>query len=519
MKRETGILDASTFLKDHEASFDAVVVGSGAGGAVLAKELSQGGLRVAIVEEGGTHGPHRDLASEGIVRMYRDRGVTSTIGHPFIPIPLGCCFGGSTTVNSGTCFRTPPALLQDWRNHLGLTALDEESLDSAFDKVERELGVEAAEFRVMSRSNTLVHELLDARGESGAPLPRNAQGCEGCGMCCYGCTSGAKKSMDISYLPRALDAGATAYVHARAHIVRRNAAGAADAVIAHAVDASGRSTGITLTLRAPVIAVACGTLLTPQLLRRSGIARGNRHLGRHLTIHPASKVLAEFDEAIDSWDGIPQGYYYDGLHDDGIMFEGIAMPPDLGPMAMPFSGKRLAHIVKNYRHLSSLGFMITDTAEGRFRWRPVIGPVYTYSLSRADVERIRRAIVFLSGLYLEGGARTVYVMASIPNNILTSPEDLARFEKTPLRADDLEVMAFHPLGTARMAVSAAQGVCDPWHQVFGTPGLYLCDGSVVPTPLGVNPQETIMALATRLAGYLLGGALRSSGAETAAVNH
>lgn len=513
MSHANGILDAATLSGDHDAVFDAVVVGSGAGGAVLAKELSEGGWKVAIVEEGGPHGPHRDLGSESIVRMYRDHGLTSTIGHPIIPIPLGCCFGGSTTINSGTCFRTPPEVLRHWREAFGLKELDDESLNRAFDRVEQELPVETADFRVMSRANTLVHDILEARGDPGAPLRRNTHNCEGCGMCCYGCTSGAKKSMDLSYLPRALNAGAAAYVHARANIIRRNNTGAADAIIAHALDSSGHPTGVTLTLHAPIIVAACGTLLTPQLLKQSGIARSNRHLGRHLTIHPASKVMAEFDETIDSWDGIPQAYYYDRFHKEGIMFEGISMPPDLGLMGMPFSGEGLAHIVKNYRHFTSFGFMIKDTSEGRLRWRPFLGPVYTYSLTRTDVERMRQAIVFLAKLFFEGGAKTVYVMACIPGNILKGPEDIARIESAPLRADDLEVMAFHPLGTARMGRSPAQGVCDPWHQVFGTPGLYICDGSVVPSPLGVNPQETIMALATRLSEHLLGRPLAFSPRE------
>ncbi len=497
---DTGIIDAAGLARDTADACDVAVIGSGAGGAVVAKELAEGGLRVLIVEEGGYHPVHRDLAHEAIGRMYRDAGITATLGHPMIPVPMGRCVGGTTTINSGTCFRTPEHVLVRWRGEFGVTDLATERMARLFARVEQELHVEPADLAVMSRPNTLTGELLDRAGLRGAALRRNTHGCEGCGMCCYGCTSGGKKAMPASYLPKALKAGARLYMNARVIRIRR---GCGNAVLGLEAAAGANR----LTIHAPIVIVACGTMLTPCLLRDNGIARGNPHLGRHLTIHPASKVVGEFDERIDSWSGIPQAYSYDGLHDDGIMFEGITMPPDLGGAAVPFTGEHLAHYIKNYAHMAPFGFLISDTAEGRMRRLPFAGYRFFYSLTPTDVRRIKRAICFLARLFLDGGAIRTYAMINSRNNVFSDRADVDRFDRTELRAKDIEAMAFHPLGTCRMAGTPSRGVCDAHQQVFDTPGLYLCDGSVVPTPLGVNPQETIMALATRLAEHLLGKTL------------
>lgn len=491
----SGPIDCAQLDHDVNARYDAIVVGSGAGGAVLAKELAEGGLKVAIVEEGAHHRQHRDLAFDAIGRLYRDKGLTSTLGNPIIPVPMGKCFGGTTVINSGTCFRAPERVLRDWRERLQLPL----ELGDAYARVERELNVEPSDFAVMSRSNTIVHELLAREGLRGAPLLRNVKACEGCGMCCYGCDSGAKQSMDVSYLPKTLKAGATAYTQAKVSRVVVSG-GRARGVEAHAVDRRSRRTGVRLRLEADRVIVAAGTFFTPQLLRASGIRNG--HLGKHLTLHPATKVLAEFDEDVRGWDGTPQAYYYDGFHGEGIMFEGIFTPPDMAGMVLPFVGRRLTDFMKRYSKMASFGFLISDESEGRLAWLPLLGWSYLYSLTSGDVKRIQRGAAFLARVFLKGGAKRVIPM--VRGWEFASLADVDRFEAASLRPSDIDCMAFHPLGTCRMSVSPADGVCGPDHAVHGTPGLYVCDGSVVPSSLGVNPQMTIMALATRLAGELLG---------------
>lgn len=491
--------DAARLATSVDEPYDAVIVGSGAGGAVLAKELAEGGMRVAIVEEGGFHRVHQDEPFNVLKRLYRDAGFSGTIGKPPVLVPLGRCFGGTTTINSGTCFRTPDSVLAYWRNYLGLKDIEIGEMSQVFDRVEKELNVTEVSFGLMSRGVQKLHELLLQEGFRGAPLRRNVRDCEGCGVCCYGCSSGAKQSMDRCYLPKALRAGGVAYVNARAKQIQVDRAGRATGIVAEATGTSARR----LTLRARIVVSACGTLLSPQFLKANRIGRGNPHLGTHLTLHPATKVYAEFDERMDDWRGVPQSYYLDAFHDDGLMFEGASMPPDLGAMGMALFGTPLARFIKNYANMASFGFMISDTTEGHMVRVPGAGYLFKYTLTETDLRRIRRGIAFLSRLYLKGGARAVYPLLSNEFSVMERIEEVDRFENTPLRGKDLEMLAFHPLGTCRMAATADAGVCDQDHQVFGTPGLYVCDGSVVPSALGVNPQITIMGLATRLAGRLL----------------
>ncbi|MGZ3699537.1 MAG: GMC family oxidoreductase N-terminal domain-containing protein [Bdellovibrionota bacterium] len=496
--------DAALLKSDLTEHYDYVIVGSGAGGAVAAKELAEGGAKVAILEEGAYHREHRDPAFQAIRRLYRDQGLTTTLGSPIIAVPTGRCFGGTTVINGGTCFRAPDSVRRNWHEKHGLTGLDAGILDSAYTRVEREIHVEPADFKYMSRSNTIMHELLAKQGYHGAALRRNIKECEGCGMCCYGCSSGAKQSMDVSYLPRALNAGAVAYTHARVTRVLKDPGenGAARGVVAQAINREGKPTGVTLTITADRTILAAGTLFTPQLLVESRIGRKNKHLGKHLSLHPATEIFAEFDEDINGWEGTPQAYYLDAFADEGIMFEGIFTPPDLVGLSTPFVGRQLIDFMKNYRKMTTFGLMIHDESEGRLIWLPLFGYTYYYALTAGDVKRIQRGIAFLARIFLKGGAKRVFPL--VRGRHFNNLEDVDKFENSSLRAGDIDMMAFHPLGTCRMSTSAERGVVNQEHELYGTPNLFVCDGSVIPTSLGVNPQLTIMAFATRMASRMLG---------------
>lgn len=498
------IIDGAQVGKDITEDFDAIVIGSGAGGAVVAKELSEGGMKVALLEEGAYHKPssHTDLPYEAVKRLYRDRGFTTTIGKPSIPLPMGRALGGTTVINSGTCFRTPDKVLEHWRSDLGLRSLTQEEFDPIFDRVEKEINVSAAQFTVMSRANSIFHELLAERGISGKALNRNVRGCEGCGFCCYGCSSGAKQSMEVSYIPKALVHGARAFTNClfeRFLVEKKRVLG----VECSFLTLAGKRTGRRARLRAPLVIMAAGTILSPQLLRNNGVAIENRNLGRNLTLHPATKVFARFDEEIYGWEGTPQAYYLDVLKNEGITFEGIFAPPDVATMMVPFIGKRLNEFMRDYKHMASFGFVISDSSTGRVMRLPFLGTAVLYSLTQEDAEKFRKAVAYLARVFLEGGANKVYTTLHGYTE-LSDEADLARLEKGRLGPGDIEAMAFHPLGTCRIAATPKSGVVAEDCHVFGWEGLYVCDGSVVPTPLGVNPQVTIMAFATRLAFHLLG---------------
>ncbi|HVE67273.1 MAG TPA: GMC family oxidoreductase N-terminal domain-containing protein, partial [Solirubrobacteraceae bacterium] len=289
---------------ERRVRVDACVIGSGAGGAVAAKELAEGGMRVAVLEEGEWHDTDDFTARprEMTQLLYRDAGQVTTLGAPPIVLPMGRAVGGTTVVNSGTCFRTPPRILRRWREDLGLESLTEEALEPCFRRVERILNVSQVPPDLAGPNTAVVRRGAEALGWSADYIYRNARGCVGSGVCAFGCPSGAKQHVGITYMPRAWEAGATTYTGARARRIEI-ADGRARGVTASTAG------GGTLHVSCDHVVVACGAVHTPGLLRRQGVR--SPALGRNLAIHPATGVRAFMDEDVELWRGVPQSYYID----------------------------------------------------------------------------------------------------------------------------------------------------------------------------------------------------------------
>jgi choline dehydrogenase-like flavoprotein len=474
---------------------DVVVVGTGAGGAVTARELAEAGLAVILLEEGDYHDrtTFAGRPFDNQRKLYRAGGATFSVGNAFIPIPLGRMVGGTTAINSGTCFRTPDKVLRRWGEELGLTDLSPERMAPYFDRVEGVLGVAPTAVEHLGGCARAVMRGADKLGYRHRPLARNAPDCDGQGVCCFGCPTDAKRSTNVSYVPMALRAGAELFTGARVDKLLFEHGRAAGV---QAQTASGQ----VLTVRARAVVIACGTLITPVLLMRNGVARGSSHLGGNLSIHPAVACLAEMNERVASWDGVPQGYLVDEFADDGIMMEGVATPLEYTIAALSHFGPRLIELAEGFDRVASFGMMISDTSRGRVRLirdRAVV----TYNVGDDDIGRLKRGVDHLSRIFFAAGARTVLTPFH-GHDELRSEQDLAKLRAAKVRASDIALSAHHPLGTARMGKSAATSVVDADHQVHGAPGLYVIDGSAVPTALGVNPQVTIMAMATRAAERL-----------------
>jgi choline dehydrogenase-like flavoprotein len=469
---------------------DACVIGTGAGGAPVAALLAEAGLRVAILEEGDRHEPAAMTARprDMMRRLYRDGGQIATVGDPPIVLPLGRGIGGTTLVNSGTCFRTPQNVLDRWRADFGLD-LD---LDREFALVEEAIGVREVPEELAGRNATLVKEGAEKLGVSWGFLKRNAVGCAGSGVCAFGCPTGAKQHAGQVWIPRAQAAGARTFTCTRAERIVVEG-GRVREVVAR-TDGGGR-----VRVRAETVIVAAGALLTPLLLRRNGLGTGSGQLGRNLSIHPASAARAIFDEAVDPWAGVPQSLYVDELAADGIMLEGIAGPPDQGAMSTPRTGAEHRELMLAARRTGSFGVMVSDSARGTVRgWGLTRSRmVVRYDLHPDDAERFRRGFELLARIFFAAGARQVIVpLAGVPT---LRDGDVSPLHGLHVRPRQVSAMAFHPLGTARAGVDPSTSVVDPHLQVHGVGGLYVADGSVVPSALGVNPQITIMALAARLA--------------------
>jgi choline dehydrogenase-like flavoprotein len=474
---------------------DVVIVGSGAGGAVAAAILAEAGLDVIVLEAGESFNresyPQEPL--EAIARLYRDGGLTIAEGRPPIPVPVARTVGGTTVVNSGTCFRAPDPVLEEWRRHFGIgwaTDLCEE-----FTAAEQFLRVTPLDPERMGRNGQLAMEGAAATGASGGPIARNAGSCVQCSSCPFGCEIDAKRGMHVSYLPRAVAAGARLRtgVEARRVMVED---GRAVGVSCTTATAQTKSRRYTVRARRATI-VAGGALGTPELLLRSGL--GGRQVGHNLHIHPACWVGARYDEEVRGWDGVMQSYYVDQWEPQRLLLEATFTPLAFGGAWLPGVGRAHQRSMLDFGHVGSIGVHLSDQSSGRIGLTADGSLRARYKLTRDDADRLTFGIARAAEIHFAAGAREVY--PNIARVGTLTPGKLAAFEAMRFKPSELRLEAFHPMGTARIA-SEGEGVCTADGSVHGLDDLYVADASLFPTSVGVNPMMTVIAFAARIASEL-----------------
>lgn len=475
---------------------DVVIVGSGAGGAAAAATLAEAGLEVIVLEAGERYDrdsyPRDPL--DAIASLYREGGLTMAEGRPPIPVPVGRAVGGTTVINSGTCFRAPEPVLDHWRRRYGVEWAGD--LAPAFAEAEEFLRVTPLDPERMGRNGQLAMEGAKAVGASGGPIARNAGSCVQCSCCPYGCRIDAKRGMHVSYLPRAVAAGARirAGVEARRLLVADGRAVGVRCVAGGASASDGDRRPYEVHARRAVI-VAGGALGTPELLLRSGL--GGAQVGRNLHMHPACWVGARYEEEVRGWEGVMQSYYIDEWEPQRVLLEATFTPLPFGGAWLLGSGREHQKAMLGYGHIGSIGVHLSDESAGRVGSAGDGSLRVTYRLSDEDARRLVFGIARAAEVHFAAGAAEVYPnIGRIP---VLRRERLAEFEATAFKPSELRLEAFHPMGTARIAADPDEGVCAADGSVNGVERLYVADASLFPTSVGVNPMMTIIAFAKRVA--------------------
>ena len=492
---------------------DVVIVGSGAGGAVAAAELAEAGLDVLVLEAGD----HYDRDSypadrlEAIRTLYREAGLTIADGRPPIPVPVAKVVGGTTVINSGTCFRAPDSILEEWRSEFGLSWAHD--LDADFAEAEDTLRVTQLDPNRMGRNGQLAMEGAEALGLSGGPIHRNAGNCVQCSSCHYGCAIDAKQGMHVSYLPRAVAAGARlrSGVEAQRVLVED---GRAVGVACSARDACGRRRPFTVRARRAVVA-AGGSFGTPELLLRSGL--GGKQVGRNLRIHPACWVGARYEEEVRGWDGVMQSYYVDQWEEaNGVLLEATFTPLAFGGAWLVGTGREHQQAMLDFGRIGSIGVQLRDSSVGAVGLANDGALRASYHLNNEDTRKVIFGIARAAEIHFAAGATEVY--PNIPRAGVLRRGDLAAFEAGRFKPSELRLEAFHPMATARISADPRRGVCAVDGSVNGTAGLYVADASLFPTAVGVNPMMTIIAFAKQVSRGITAAADRPgrSSAEEAA---
>jgi choline dehydrogenase-like flavoprotein len=413
-------------------------------------------------------------------------------GSPPVYFQEGKCVGGSTVVNGGMCWRTPEEVLMRWDRQEGVDRCMPADLEPYFARVERFLSAETQDPESIGRDQRLFRAGAEAMGWEVVDNVRAQVHCTGCNVCTLGCPTGAKQSVLVSYLPRARRFGARVMADARVERVLFDGKRAVG-VSGRAVGSDGRA-GRPFAVRARAVFVCAGAIQTPALLLRSGVRSPSGRLGRNLSMHPNAKLVAVFDQPVEGWKGVHQAYQIREFRNEGILMAAVNLPPGLLAGTVPRYGADLGELMADYDRIVPAGVLVEDSSRGRVR--SVGGrAVATYQLGDRDFATLCRALSLLAELLFAAGARSVLLPFEGMAELLGPDRALGALRDPPPKSS-MEVITVHMMGTAAMGGDPVRHVCDPFGRVYDTEGLHVADASLFPTPIGINPMETIMALAT-----------------------
>jgi choline dehydrogenase-like flavoprotein len=490
--------------RDMREDADVVVVGSGPCGAVVAKELAEAGKRTVLLEEGPPFTP-ADFALDGalsMARTMREAGLRATRGH-VMPTMQAIALGGGSLVNSAICVRPPAFVFDEWATRFELAHTSRADLDPHFDAVEGFLGIEPTPDAVQGRRNLLFREGCEKLGISVEPIARNVRGCRGSGECFTGCRARAKQSMDISYVPAAIRAGAQVYTSVRAeHVLAegRVATGVRARVVA---PWTGRR-GPALEITAKAVVLSAGCMATPLLLLASGVANRSGQVGRNLQFHPGVAVMGVFEERVDPQFGATQGMQSLHFLRDGYKLETLWAPPAVLAVRLPGAGLALKERLAEIPHASIVDAIASchhSLGQVRPRRRGSLDPVLHWRLHPDDLPVLAKALRTIVDVLFAAGARKVLPgVHGLPDEL--GPADAERLHRQRFRPSDFVMAANHAFCTTRMHGDPKQGVVDEWGRCHELDNLYVADTGVFPRCTSVNPMLTGMALAHRTAQAL-----------------
>jgi choline dehydrogenase-like flavoprotein len=513
--------DAAKLDRDLALDCDVVVIGTGAGGGTAAEILAQAGLRVVMLEE-GAYRTAQDFTlkeSDASTELYFDGG-SRTTKDGTMTILQGRTVGGSTTVNWTASFRTPPAVLKHWAAAHAVKGAEPETLAPWFAHVERRLNMTPWAIPP-NANNAVLARGCTALGLSHGIIPRNVERCQNLGYCGLGCPVNAKRSMLVTTVPGALDAGAVLVTRCRAESVTLKGHKAVG-IVAVALDARGvHPTGRTVTVRARHVVASGGGINTPGLLLRSKLPDPHGTLGKRAFTHIVNSSSALMPEFVDGFQGAPQSVYSEHfLFRDGVTGKAgyqLEVAPVYPVLAMSILGRgghaALQQWGPQYRHAQSIIALVRDgfheqSLGGTVELRKDGSPVLDYPVTPYLWEALYDAYLRMAEIQFAAGAKAVLPVHTDARPYASWAEAKAAIPALPARPFGPSLFSAHLMGGCALGEDAKRSVVTSLGRHHQVEGLSVIDASVFPTGLGVNPQLTTYALsarnATRLAADLGG---------------
>ncbi len=504
---------------------DVLVIGSGAGGGSVARDLARAGKSVMVIEAGALYDERTFPTKErdAYERLYLDSGFTAT-SDAHIAILAGGTVGGGTTVNWMTSIPIPDRVRTEWEEQHGVTGVASARFKHDLNDVLRELNTQPSDD--LPPKDAALLRGVEAKRWSGERIQINRTECGDCGTCPFGCKRGAKQSTLRLHLPQALEAGALLIPDCKAErlIIR-------DGAVCGAVTTFGTLAGSprTLEIVAPQVVVSGGALRTPLLLRRSGLT--HPAIGQNLRLHPVTLAAGIFPEKIEMWRGTMQAAkseeFIKPVEDrNGYIIESAPGHPGLLALGIPWTSRgEHQRLMKLAPYIAPFLAIAKDDGGGRISETRNGFAKIDYRTTPRDERTLRAALVSLVSAAEAAGAEEVIAAGSPP--VAWRRQDgveafevlqrrLTRFDFSPNRGT---VFSAHQMGTARMGSNPVDHACDPFGRVRSSSrpratdphggmikGLYVADGSLFPTAIGVNPMITILALAKRVALTVLSDA-------------
>lgn len=499
---------------DIVRNVDVCVIGSGAAGAILATKLAESGKSVVMLERGGYYdGESMNQREADMLPLLWKNAAANFTSNLRIAVAQGSCLGGSTVINDAVCFRIPDLVIEQWRKmDVSIAREDWEKANDEVSKrihvtevTEDELNVNAQKLREACMKYTIdgrpIKHSKNTRNCGQSFTDPNLHSCAKCGFCHLGCHYDTKQSMLVTYIHHALNninVDYTVYCNCLVERItyENDIATGVDGIFA---DASGNEK-YRIRVNAKVIIISAGAIASSNLLQKSRI--GDDKVGTGLALHPAPFVIGRFKEEIHGNWGVPMSYtchefgVTNGVRKGGFLIESIFLPVFQMALAIPTFGADHARMMNDFTHYTMAGIMVRDEPTGNISTTPSGSPKVKYELSQQTINDMARGMSILARMWFDIGATSVITSHRDVPEITSRAAVPVLKDAVRNNPDGLMLGSAHPQGGNRMGDNEEECVVDSNCRVFGFKNLYVCDASVFPTALGVNPQLTVMALAS-----------------------
>ena len=498
---------------DVVENVDVCIIGSGAAGAVLAKEFVEKGKTVVLLEKGGYY-EEKDMNQRDIDMMpllWKNSGFNFD-DKMRIAIAQGSCLGGSTIINDAVCFDTPTKVRDEWKK-LGVNFSNQEWSDN-FQRVNSFLHVTPVSDPELNRNNQMLMRGAQLLGlTEGKKNHRNCVDCMQCGFCHLGCHYGTKQNVLVTYIHEAMkqpDSSIRIYCNCNVTRIIHNQS-IAVGVEGTFYNSAGENT-FRIRVNSKIVIISAGTIASSKLLLKNGMAQ--KTAGRGICLHPAPFVLGDYDYEIKGNQGIPMAFT---VHDFGVtrtsdkariannfsdgefLIESIFLPLLQFSMALPTNLIQHEELLHRFNNYSMAGILVRDGNNGRFALTPTGGDSLTYSLGQKELGIIAKGVEILTKMWFKLGAKRV-INSHRDKMILEDESELEQLkEKILHNPENLLLGSAHPQSGNKIGTDSENSAVDSDCKVHGFKNLFVCDASVFPTAVGVNPQITVMTIASIVA--------------------